>query len=62
MPGQTLSRLPVEIRTSRGEGGSPLALAVFLLAYLAILGLIALPKGALLVQPVGASTQAQRGP
>jgi hypothetical protein len=62
MTGPTLSRPQVEIRTARGEVRSPLALAVFLIAYLAILGLIALPKGALLVQPLGASTQAQRGP
>jgi hypothetical protein len=62
MSGQALSRPRVEIRTARGETRSPVALAVFLIAYLAILGLIVLPRGALLVHPVGASAQAQRGP
>lgn len=48
MSSHTLHRSHVEIRSSRGEARSPVAFAVFLMAYLVILGVLVLPKGALI--------------
>jgi hypothetical protein len=49
----------VEIRSTRGETKSPVALTIFLIAYLGLLGFLLLPKGALVEHPGAASTQSR---